>query len=389
MKKFLVALGAFALLAAVLDAEEFALRYQEVRTPDHPAFSLLFADCTLLRSRPGDVELPPDVKPKSWYYRVKFAGQDYHAVAEPSIRVFYLDTDRDGDLTDEVALTGEQTRCRGPLGIERALLFGPVELGGEGGGAQVMAMLSENKRLQVFPAGFMTGDIELEGKTLPLAVVDANFDGRYDGVFSAENIPDMLVADFDGDGKVGGPHEMNGETVPLGRLLHFQERYYAIQVASDGSSVSIEPAQPEMGTLSAGFEGAFMALWSENGFHFLDAGDDAWELPAGQYLPRLLGLKGSNAKGRWSITAKNTGTLGVFTVEPGAQAEITFGPPLVVKLDPRASKGTVSTGIAVYGSAGEKYPIAADLNGKGRFPPAVEVFVEDGERISRGRFEYG
>ena len=307
MKKFLVALGVFALFAAAVESEEFTLRIEEAKTPDHPAFSLLFSNCSLLRRCPDEISPPPGATPNSWYYRLKIAGRTLYAVADPSVRTMYIDTNGDGDFMDEEALSGELAACRGPQGVERALLFGPVTLGGEGAGASAMAMLSETKRLEVFPPGFVTGDITLDGKTMPVAIVDANFDGRYDGVFSADGAPDVLIVDMDGDGKISGWRALDGETAPLGRLLHARGQYYAVKPAADGSSILIEPVAPETGTLETGVEGAFMALWSDSGFHYLSSKDSAYQLPGGLYQPRLIGFNGADGAGRWSITASDTG----------------------------------------------------------------------------------
>ena len=386
MKKMFCALWILALLSAPLAAEEFGLRFQEAKTPDHPAFSLLFSDCSLQRGCPEALKPREGAQRNSWFYRVKIAGRSFYAAADPSVRRMYFDIDGDADLSDEKAVQGEPSACRGLLGIERALLFGPVALES---GARVMAMLTESKRLEVFPAGFMTGDITLEGRTFPVALVDANFDGRYDGVFSGGETHDVLIVDFNGDGAISEWRAMDGETAPLGRFLHLGDRYYSVKPAGDGSSISLEAAQLETGTLETGLEGAFMALWSDCGFHYLGGTEGKWELPAGLYRPRLVGFKGVDGAGRWSITAENTGRVGTFSVEAGGTQQVTFGAPLVIRLDPRRSGGSISSGIAVFGQAGEKYPIYAHLDGNPRFPPAIEVFVEDGTRIARGRFEFG
>jgi hypothetical protein len=386
----------FLCAAVTAFGTEYPLRFQETERPDHPAFSLLFGSASRLRSKPRTLSgVPGDFSRNAVYLVVETGGSKRVAVANTTRGRLLIDMDMDNSLGNDQAVSGKAIECVTGFGRESAIAFGPITLPASSSGdgpeksADVYVTVTRNGFTYLRPTGFYTADIELSGRKVAAAVIDANFDGLYDGILSPGAAPDVLIVDLNGDGNIDDFTSSSGETAPLGKLLHTRESYYAVQVAPDGSSIAIEEAKPEFGTLDAGLPEAVAALWSDCGFHSLKGSDGKLQAPAGFYQPFRLALEKRNRGGRWTLTAEDTGTLKGFDVEAGQTTSVKFGPPLTFKADARRSGQTVSLGITAFGQAGERYPVSANLNGKRQDAPAVQVTAEDGTRLASGRFKYG
>ncbi len=389
MRRLAAFVGALAFFAVSLSAGEFELRFQEVDSPEHPVFSLLSSRSLRLRQRPAGTTLPESSGQDPWYYQVLLGLERLHAMMTPSERTLYIDAGDGFRLLDEQPLSGTPVRWSTEWGTRRALLFGPLSMRKEGREVNVRVIVSESGHMEVFPEGFVTGDITLSGETYRVAIADANFNGRYDGIFDADGPSDTFVIDLNRDGEISPYHQWDGEIAPLGRFISVEGQYYALRPAPDGSSIRVERAEPEMGTVDSDLPGGFMAFWSDSGAHYVEFGNGPLHLPSGIYQPLLLGLTAHDNRGQWSITANDTGSLTTFTIEPGRNIEVKFGPPLVATLDPSRHGDAITTGLSIVGRAGESYPVSAELDGRALATPSVEVFLEDGSRTAHGRFEYG
>ena len=287
------------------------------------------------------------------------------------------------------------------MGTESSLFFpaARVQLAGPGGSSQesgpFYVKVSQRAALEgywfvsVFPTGYRTGTIKYGGQKAAVALIDADLDGRYNGVYGAGGGTDVLIVDINGDGEISSYGQFDGETAPLGRLFHDGKRYWAVTAAEDGTSIAIEPTEPEMGTLKTSAPEAFMALWSDAGFHALWGNGGSWQVPAGKYRPVQVGLQDRNRSGAWRLTAEDAGKLQAVALEPGGNAEVAFGPPLKMQVAVSYQKGRGSVSCEVVGRAGEKYPVGAEKNGKVRPAPKIEILAESGRKLATGRFEYG
>ncbi len=394
--------GVFSLTAMLLCVgaaafgAEHAMRFQETERPDHPAFSLLFGSASRLRSKPRTlIGLPGEFSRNTVFLVVEAGGVKRYAAANTARGELLIDMNMDNNMGDEQTVSGKMINCVTVSGPERAMAFGPIALPASFSGdaaersADVYITVTQNGFTYLRPTGFQTADIELAGRKVAAAVVDANFDGSYDGVFSPDARPDVLIVDLNGDGNIDPFTSFSGETTPLGRLFFTGESYYAVKVTPDGSSINLDEAKPEFGTLDAGFPEAVAAFWSDCGSHSLTASNGKLQVPAGFYRPFRLGLEKRTSSGLWTLTAEDTGTLKGFHVEAGATTSVKFGPPLTFTADSRRSGQTVSLGIRAVGQAGEHYPVSANLDGKRQAAPAVQVTAEDETRLASGRFEYG
>ena len=383
------------LLAAPLLADEVVspLVFEEVTDSGHTAFSLLFGSVSKLDERPGDLtNVPEDVSRHTYWYRVNLGDSAIFAAADPATGYLYVDADRDLDLSNEEPFTFKKITRRTASGRTNAFLFGPVTVQAadeDKAPVEVRFLLTPDTRLKVFPAVIASGTIPFGSSRYKAAVVDANFDGRYDGVFRMDARPDVLVLDFNRDGKFDSWNSMTGEAAPLPRMLPIGRTYYSFAVAPDGSSVTIDTVEPELGTLDVGFSYPYMALWSDCGFHTLTASDGKWQLPQGQYVPVSIGLIKYEGSAKYSLVAKNVGKLAPFEITAGETSTQKFGPPLTPTPSVSKSRQTVYIGISLTGQAGETYSPGVMLDGRRLSAPKLEILSEAGATLASGSFEYG
>jgi hypothetical protein len=250
-------------------------------------------------------------------------------------------------------------------------------------------------------ARFRSGQVELAGRSYRAALVDADWDGRYDGAFSAQGDwtgirpRDWMAIDLDGNGKFDGTHEDSDEIMPLPGMLRVGGAYYSVAPSADGSALRIEGTDPELGTLQLASTDLDVRLWSSNGSYRL-AGGTEWELPAGVYRPVRVGLSRTDEKGIvWTLTADDADVQLRANIEvpAGGTTAPTIGPPLVVQATIENVGGwfskRIQMGLRVLGRGGEQYAAAAQRNGRRLGPPAFKIIDESGKVLATGSFEYG
>src|SRR5690606_1475093 len=94
-----------------------------------------------------------------------------------------VDTDGDGDLGDEKPVAGAPIRSR--YGRGSAFRFGPITCSAERAGTEPVQFFLEAhsaSMMLLYPARCRAGDVRFGGETCRVALVDSNYDGRYDNV---------------------------------------------------------------------------------------------------------------------------------------------------------------------------------------------------------------
>ena len=273
---------------------------------------------------------------------------------------------------------------------------------------------STTRSLRLTSTGYWEGTVELRGKPLRLAVVDADSNGVFgepirvpkgdrsgSGRLSSSG-GDYVLIDTDGDGRYA--KELAAmETLGCGRYVLLFGRYYELRISPSGQSLTLSPARAPLGRLSRAGGGRFVAsfLTPRDGMLYVRSAGGGVDMPAGTYQLFGCAYTAPGPKGAvWQATGRGTWAAAPVEVAAGRTTAAKFGPPLKVTviattllsgkpvgaLKPGAS---VWLGLSITGRGGETYS-AADIlrDGKQLEPPAVKVVNEAGTAVFSATFRY-
>jgi hypothetical protein len=176
----------------------------------------------------------------------------------------------------------------------------------------------------------------------------------------------------------------------LGRYVLVGDRYWQMDVAPDGSSVTVEPLDKPLGTLRADVADYAMLLSGEEGVLRVRSRDGTARVPAGKYQLLQCNYRLTDQTGkRWGFSASTTEGV---TVEVPAQgtAKLPFGPPFVPKIDVAPpEKGQLTLNLKLLGAGGESYSFA--YFGDREKPPVPKARIVDagGRELAVLDFHFG
>jgi hypothetical protein len=316
-----------------------------------------------------------------------------------------VDTDGDGIFSEERCFTARVNK-ESPVSGRRQQI-GPISLISRDSPGKVndgfdVGCFREDIRGLLMPraAFFRTGRIRLAGQTYRVAAVDGNCDGLFKSILSlpladhtlwARPECDVFAIDLNSNGTFEHSLRQESEVFPLGKLTKVGDAYYAIDLAPDGSRLTLSRTEPQFGTLVLDVNDAAMELrlWSDAADRHLPY-NSQWQLPPGQYTAIHATFTKRDASGDlWAFSsfapvfaADCMGPLDLFTIEPGETTSIRIGPPFVVKAEvqtqTRADGRVVDISPVIAGCAGEKYSPAFLRNGERPPPVAFKIIDEKG-----------
>ncbi len=349
------------------------------------------------------------------YYTIQSGHRPVLMVADFSRKLVRLcvDTDGDGVLSEERCFTAEVSK-ETPVSGRRQQL-GPISLvsrdsvGKANDGFDVRCFREDARGLLMPSAAFFrTGRLRLAGQTYQVAVVDGDWDGLFNSTLPLPLVDhslldrpgcDVFAIDLNRNGTFESSLREKSEVFPLGKLAKVGDAYYAIDIASDGSSLALSRTEPQFGTLAVEANDAAveLRLWSDAADqHLLQ--DRQWQLPPGKYTAIYAVLTTKDASGNiWAFSsfspgfaAACMGPLDLFTIEPGKTTSIRVGPPFVVKANIRTWSGSDKVAISpvLVGCAGEEYSAAFQRDGARPPPPTVRIVDEKGTVLVSGKCGY-
>lgn len=358
-------------------------------------------DTTTVRS-PELREQPADAPKEPVYFIVRVGDRNIHGITYRSIinsRLvkLYLDTDGDGLFSNEKEYVGTWLSI---FRLTRTYQFGPVstqqaDSGTEGG--SFYASCSNGEWLTFHPVSYRQGQVVLDGKTYEIALVDADFDGKYNKYFlpPAENSRDprcdVLAIDLDGNSKFDYERPGASEIMPLSRLIEINGQYYSMDVADDGGKIEFRQARSQFGTLSLEGKEVKLALWSDAARQQISGSGRDWNLPAGRYAAITMELTETDTAGdRWvfKMAKAGAGPLDDFEIRPGETTSFRIGPPFQTRSFMENRQGNVLVGFDLKGRAGERYVPGATRNGKEVPEPQFKIIDSSGHVAKSGQFEF-
>jgi hypothetical protein len=399
MRCFPLAVAVVVLVCpGVLAQGTFPLTYEEGGDAASQVLTTAWVSGRRSAERPESLRgIPSDLPAETVYYQVVFGDVARWAVIAPGKpATLYFDTDADGDLADEQPVSSAADG--GGIG------WAGLAVRGAGAAPVRLYALSHSgadghapRCLHVRPGGCRAGTVELAGRRYRLALIDGNFNGRYDDTLTAplaERGADGLAIDLNGDGLFQRADYRAGTTewMPLCKGVPVNGTYYALRAAPDGSQVHLTPTTPAMGTLDLGERTVEFQAFTDYGFVSVRTADGRAELPAGLCTVVALKLLRTDKDGGvWAMDRRSgDDPLGRLTIPAGKRVEVPLGPPLVCKTDVRQSGRQVFIGLTLVGRAGEQYVSRATRVGAASVrPPSLKVLDEAGNVLATGTFEYG
>ncbi len=358
------------------------------------------------RVRPATLkEVPADAPREPAYFVIpvgerEIPGVMYRSIRPPGEVVFWVDTDGDGLLSDERRNVGVRQTI---FTLSMTYQFGPVYLrqGDTSPGGDVFYVQCTNGEwFTLWTAFYREGQLLLNGRTRRVALVDLDFDGRFNESFVPPAVDsrdpgcDVLAIDLNGDSQFNYGKTGDSEVMPLPKLVKVDGNYYSIDVAPDGGTIALRPAQPAFGQLDLGREEVTVGLWSDVGQQRLSGVGGKFNLPAGRYGVVSLELTKKDAGGsRWTFDMREragAGRLGSFEVRPGETTSFKIGPPFQIRTTMKryGDSPDVMVDLDYEGQGGERYSSAPKKDGKDAPEPGFKIVNSAGQVVQSGQFAY-
>jgi len=394
-------LSLLAVVAAVLVAGAalpvraqgtFALKYQDAAESDPLVRSHTYHGGSA--TPPEGLKAPPKgLSEKAVYFSMPIAGKSVLVVVDnTSPPRLFVDAAGTGDFSGAKPLVSTSK------GSEP--VFGPVPVapaGKDGPSVRARFVYYNESMLAVIPAGYMAGEVKLDGQSYRVAVVDNYVTGRYDNVLRVADEKalwrweTLLVIDLNQDGEFQRATDVD-EALPLLAGVHVKEAYYAVKVATGGSSITLAKVEPQFGMLDAGCPDLNLMLLGDCGFHNLTGSGGKWRLPAGGYRSMGCSLTRTDAAGvKWTLHGGSGDVkLGKFEIRPGETLAAQGGPPMVVNVKAEPPRdGVVRLEFVLLSRGGEAYSPGALKDGRRVPPPKFRILDDSGKVLAQGNFEYG
>jgi hypothetical protein len=401
-------------------------------------------------SKPEDLKgVPADLGKRVYYYTGTVGDRDVIAIVESGrTRQLYIDLDGDKDLSNAKPVASKRVRSTMGFGWSQSYRFGPMtfsdlpsppatseaaakddsadknEDSAKGNGAEDQDKDENRPRsagkltpgsfyaeqfdldyLLIRPAVCRKGTIRIDDKSFPVVLTDSNFNGRYDDAFkfaitrnkSSQNVvtADFLSIDVNRNGRFDREEYGTSEIQPLTKLIQLQKGYYWLEVAEDGSKITLNAAKPDLGTLDVGKQQVELMVISENGTFYVQ-GDEKLQLPAGKYRLTNVTLHATDDKKvKWALRGRVPDKKAIeFEITKGNATELKIGPPLAIRTSERVTRSllsgrVVSFGVSSVDGAGIEYQAGPERGGRQGLPPSVKIVDENDKILSIGQFEYG
>lgn len=372
-----------------------------------PAYPLEYQDIT-------ELDDPLAMLARRYLYPTRRSTRNYRATlggrqitlaveggATPTLRV---DTNFNGRLSDEQPVPG--TRLGSGNARAATYRFGPISIrppqNDDGEPVQFFIQTAQAGTLTLYPARCRVGEVRIDGESWQVALMDCNFDGRYDDVCKLP-LPRSAWSRFDGiavDRNRNKRFDPGGaaqwEIQPLTRMIGFGDKHYLVRVAPDGSALQCQPADIAMGTLDIKRAGVELLVLGDAGVFRL-AGHSQWRLPEGRYSCWSVVLFDIGPRGPTGWQLPGTGSFGKladFQIRGNQTTQLPVGVPLiaratVAKPQVAGRSKVISVGVKVVDSSGVEYAIAAERGNQKLPAPAFRILSKWDTPIYTGKFTYG
>lgn len=360
----------------------------------------------------------------------------------------YFDLNRNGDLTDDEVIESEGEPRKASSYAHCSFPVVDLTIEVDGKTSEYAFRMSVYARgssrysyanASLSAAAYREGEMEIDGKTYRVVVVDFNSNGRFDDRYEVDDqggaaggpvyprTGDMLYV-LDPEAEAESPRSgVNPYDPSSNRGLHYVTKlvnldgdFFDLAITPAGDELTLEPSSLAVGHVTNPNEGYRAVVYGEHGFLNI-VGDESGQarVPVGSWklasytiekaateepekaedgsiiesFKRALlgGARPVPRQNRFNrVSAQATRDYQEVVVKKGETVELPFGEPYqpVVSIGGSRGQGVVSLTLALVGQGGERCS-SMYVNGSRPGKPEFTISTADGEVVETGTFEYG
>jgi hypothetical protein len=304
--------------------------------------------------KPADVKLPQFKTSQQffaeWWTPMIKSGWLWIALDRSSEQgkwdLLYIDSNGDGHLDDEDAVTAYRTE-------QRYTYFGPVKVVFEGEDGPISYHLNfrfydyneRNRRLYIYSGGWYEGEITIAGQKKYCVLIDYNTNGTF-------NDKSLQARDCDRI-RIGRKGDQN--TGFVGNYIEVDNVLYQTEIARDGAFIKLARAEDvKYGNIRVPETITEFTAGGENGQFTLEIKDGTGRLPIGNYRIDHWEIDRKDEKGKsWTMRGSSFGERGNFEITEEAETALEIGEPVTANLQIGLNGTNYEFSKSVRGSLGE------------------------------------
>jgi hypothetical protein len=295
----------------------------------------------------------------------------------------FIDSDWDGHLADETAITAHQTGGNSAMfGPVTVVLMGETDFFVDYHLRLACVTQEGSNRLYTYAGGRYEGTISVGGEQRRFVLIDFNVNGSFGDRPLEMNFNDCDLIQIGSQGS---------EQIELvGKYLKVDDELYEMEVARDGAYIALAEAENVVfGTVTLPQETTEFTAGGENGSFTMHPANGRTQLPVGKYQVNHWTIERTDDEGtRWELQGVGFGNKGYFDVTEDAATNLSIGEPVVLaanateanstyRLDQPRLKGTFDETMTIL------------RNGSPGRPPRLHIESKDGSYDRILSFEYG
>ena len=248
---------------------------------------------------------------------------------------------------------------------------------------------------------FRAGTVNLDGQEVKVLLIDRTVNGLFDDRLttgSGSPNSDLLLIDANANKKLDrGPSssyrsylDFGGEISPLTDILQINSAYYSYELGPNGSSLTLQRTEPQLGTVVSADSGLRAQLLGPVFISFSGPAAEPLNVPVGKYnVLQSTYIKKDESGRTWSLSAMTAGgKADALEVKPGQTT--TIEPPKLIKLGASLRNSGRGKYISAEFTTADGLRITSiDVNGKRPNPPKFEIRDSSDKLIASGKLEYG
>jgi hypothetical protein len=260
-----------------------------------------------------------------------------------------------------------------------------------------------------------TGEFKIKGQKYRVILGDYNCNGRFNDQFSLREVKtragvQRMPIFSRGDGFIITTEDKIDafDLQICGDWLVVNDKLFEVSINTAKGKMTLMPATDNLGSLELAMKTERISLYTEDGKHCLMMYRPSKKIkvPAGKYrLLKYQAFKQDKQGDLWRLCASANTESPFITVSGNREAVLKFGEPFVSKVNVRVKEGSsrASLSFAIEGQAKESLADLSHISGdKTQIPlseeedlghrpkePTYKIVKADGEVVTQGSFEYG
>jgi len=309
----------------------------------------------------------------------------------------YIDANGNGSLADEKPIRAEHVGGEWQNVKETIFYanFGPVRLALDGGDGTITYHAgfhyqrdgSGPHKIYVSGNCWYEGVVTIAGRKFMCSVIDSNANWRFGERSANKDQCDRYMLQPFLAGM--GPQELaDVSSVPMGRYVLVEGKYYTMDVAPDGTAVTFTPAKVSAGRIMPGQGVSSLKVTGPAGTFDLDVRNGFVEVPEGEYTLEVYKVARKDEKGNnWCANGCADPGAKPIVVRPGSETKLDVGEPFVWSMSASpAGQGLYALSQALRTKRGAS--VVLICNGQ-LLPAKVRITNADGTYDRTFSMEYG